>query len=409
MHEVYSVRIIRKTDQVLPAFFLAEFWKLCGVDVREYITDEEHTDVNGKAVEVDVNIVLVQNAKMDRLPGRSEIICTDLSLEADVSNQAKRKEFCEGLKRNLFEKFNKMELDATLCDNLQKIMDVFCIHDYAYQNYLAHLYLYQMSEEERERALQTYINCYNELYKIAETNSDCHTMYAYLDCARKSNRVCDARGELRIFDDKKLMEYAIRISEGTNDFYMGDVLAGLIGLNSREDWRAGENYLNNVINGKEQAKKSAFLYYSLGHFYETERQSGEKAWAQYQKMAEVAPDSYRAVFKEGCHAYYAGNKAEACKKFYKIYRQMARKEKYLMPLELEYYQKCTCLLSNRSFRAETEKRDPTISEKKAEQIRNEIFTQNGVNRNLFGTYIRTVRDHFEKKMSQYHFAINVRI
>lgn len=409
MHKVYSVRIIRKTDQVLPAFFLTEFWKLCGVDVREYITDETHTNESEKEVEADVNIVLDQDAKRDCLRGNSEIICADLNPEANVSKPDKRKEFCEELKQKLFKKFYEIKLDTTLCESLKKVMDVFGDNDYAYQNYLAHLYLYQMSGGERERALQTYIDCYNGLYTITETHPNCHTRYAYLNCARKINRVCDANGELRIFDDKKLMEYAHRISAETDSFYMGDVLAGLIGLNSRKDWRTGEDYLNNVMNGEEHAKKSAFLYYSLGHFYETERQSGEKAWAQYQKMAEVVPDSYRAVFKEGCHLYYAGNTADACEKFLKIYKQMEARRKKLMPLELEYYQKCACLLSDRSFRAEAEKRGKTISEKTAEQISNEIFTKSEFNHNLLGDYMATVRNHFEKKMSQYHFAVAVRI
>ena len=59
MENLYSVRIIRRENQVVSGVYIKEFWMFCGVYVNEFIIEQDK--VSGDNDEVTCNIILQEN------------------------------------------------------------------------------------------------------------------------------------------------------------------------------------------------------------------------------------------------------------------------------------------------------------------------------------------------------------
>ena len=56
MENLYSVRIIRRENQVVSGVYIKEFWMFCGVYVNEFIIEQDK--VSGDKDKVTCNIIL---------------------------------------------------------------------------------------------------------------------------------------------------------------------------------------------------------------------------------------------------------------------------------------------------------------------------------------------------------------
>ena len=130
MKNLYSVRIIRREDQVVGSEYIKQFWMFCGVYVREFIL-EYAEDMNDDQ-EVDCNIFLIEKGQKDYelfkcLPAKKEIyIC--ISDQCDLSSETKRATFGDKLKELLLSEVAESD------DDIYEIYDVFVKYDMAYTN-----------------------------------------------------------------------------------------------------------------------------------------------------------------------------------------------------------------------------------------------------------------------------------
>lgn len=59
MENLYSVRIIRRENQVVSGVYIKEFWMFCGVYVNKFIIEQDK--VSGDKDKVTCNIILQEN------------------------------------------------------------------------------------------------------------------------------------------------------------------------------------------------------------------------------------------------------------------------------------------------------------------------------------------------------------
>ena len=255
--------------------------------------------------------------------------------------------------------------------------------------------------------------CMNMIYKAGTTLKGIqYRTFAYLNCARKINKICFSEGRKGAFDDELLMRVAHQLSVEDKAFSMGNVLAGLVGLNRRKFSNQGQLYMQEALDKEGNNKYSAFVYYALAHFIEVEEQDEQEAWKLYHHMGKIAPQSYRMLFKRATELFHQKKNPEWCNEFFQIYKLMKEKEArgWIQPLELEYYYKCAKILnripvdiSERIGIKHIEEKD--IEEIKIDQFINSNFMKNFIfDNNLKAVYIK----YFQTKMEDHDFNKIVR-
>lgn len=348
MENLYSVRIIRRENQVVQGVYIKEFWMFCGIYVNEFVI--EYDNVEDDHDIVDFNIVLDENAMyLNKLKARHTIsIIERRKTRLDLSGQEKRQRYGKKIGNYFLEIPQILGWNTEWTKDFTKLYKIFVDSDFAYNNYLTHMYLNQFSDHMNLIQIEILNNCLSGIYV---GNEDMEGLilckFAYFNCARKINRISASMKLRRVFDDEKIMEIAHQMSVDDEKFTMGDVLAGLIGLSKEELYTLGESYMHKALNKEGYNKYSAFIYYSLAHYYEVDQQNNEKAWELYCNMKNIASQNYRMLFKHATQLFHKKNYIDSWKKFFDIYNMMRYRINNLwaQPLELEYCYKCAKILN----------------------------------------------------------------
>lgn len=399
MRNLYSVRIIRKESQAVQAVYIEEFWKFCGVYTSEFITEYAGTIQDTDLV--DCNIILDEDAAyLSKLKTRFSVMFSDLQRYSDLSGRDKRKRLGWKIERELLSKIAELfEWDKACIQDFKKICRAFVRSDFAYNNYLTHLFLDQFSDEQ----IEILNNCMAMIYEAGTTLKGIpHRKFAYLNCARKINRICFSEKQRRVFDDELVMKVVHQLSVEDEAFSMGNVLAGLVGLSRRKFWNQGQLYMREALDKEGDNKYSAFAYYALAHFLEVEEKDEQEAWKLYHHMGEIAPQSYRMLFKRATELFHQKKSPDWCNEFFQIYKLMKEKEakSWIQPLELEYYYKCAKILNRIPTDISEGIGIKHIEEKDIEEIKSDKFINSNFMKNfIFDNNLRAIYiKYFQAKM-----------
>lgn len=164
MRNLYSVRIIRKESQAVQAVYIEEFWKFCGVYTSEYITKYSDTMLDEDIV--DCNIILDEDAAcLSKLKARFSVMFSDLQRYSDLSGRDKRKRLGWKIERELLSKIAELfEWDKEYIQDFKKICKAFVGSDFAYNNYLTHLFLDQFSDDMKLMQIDILNGCMDMIY-----------------------------------------------------------------------------------------------------------------------------------------------------------------------------------------------------------------------------------------------------
>ena len=168
MRNLYSVRIIRKESQAVQAVYIEEFWKFCGVYTSEYITKYSDTILDEDIV--DCNIILDEDAAcLSKLKARFSVMFSDLQRYSDLSSRDKRKRFGRKIERELLSKIAGLfRWNKECIQDFKKICKAFVESDFAYSNYLTHLFLDQFSEDMKLMQIYILNVCMYMIYGVEE-------------------------------------------------------------------------------------------------------------------------------------------------------------------------------------------------------------------------------------------------
>lgn len=338
----YSVRIIRRMDQVVLSVSVLEFFKFCGIYVQEYVVNNisPQTDTN----RTDLNLYLSKKMVAQVYPKSARSIEVETAENSSIVIEELLSEIVDKV-CDLYSINDDMRLD------FQKLKDIFLRTDYLHKNYYKHCFFYQLKEEEITSLLKdVYFKCYQELreYKKNDYVSEelPYVYFAMLNCARKINDICRCRNQMPVFDQEMIMNEAEKLNLLNQDYSMGLVLAGQIGIGQNYLWRYGVEYLKKAILKETGKKYMNFVDYTLAHYLEIERKD-KAAWFYYDSMWAIDKENYRSGFKKACAALRNKNYSEAVNFFHYVYEliDQRQKQQVIQPREIEYAYKCSLLIA----------------------------------------------------------------
>lgn len=350
MERIYSARIIRREDQVVQGIYVKEFFMFCGIYVSEFV--EEYDRIPDDQDFVDFNIIMNEKTydsdkNSDELTAKYTIYMNEKDkTELDLSSRDKRVTYGKSIRNYILQIPEILRWNEAWTKDFTRLYDTFVDLDYAYNDYLTHVYLMQFSEDMRLMQLEILNNCLNRIYDPKqEVKGLIHRRFAYFNCARKINGICASMNRRRVFDDKKVMEAAHRMTENDEEYSMGNVLAGLIGL-SREDI-SGEVYMYKALEKEGDNRYSAFIYYALVNYYEKEQHNNQSAWKLYQNMKKISPKNYKILFKHATRNFHEKKYVDSWKSFFEIYDMLIDRinGRWFQPIELEYCYRCAKIIN----------------------------------------------------------------
>lgn len=226
----YSVIIIRDEDQLIPARYICQFFKLCGIYTYDYAMPQQAGNSDfPDCFGFDCVILMTHqnNAKATlKTYSNQSIVEFPVPTDANLSDREKRKEFGKEAKTKVLE---------TVGDDLADTYDIFVDEDVAYLDFMLR---WRVAPDR----LDNWLSVCNKL----PFDGCVQQKYAYLNCCRKVNKICAECRQIAIFDDSKLMAAAVKLCEEDKKFTIAYVLAGLIGLRNPDTESQAEQYLQQV-------------------------------------------------------------------------------------------------------------------------------------------------------------------
>ena len=411
MVKLRSVCIIEKTEQEVPAVYLKEFFMFAGVYVCENVVDfSKIAEIkNRKSYDVDMYIDLTTDENDDELVNNSIVyIRLPISKNEELNSQSKRKKFGNAVFELIWDKLEQyMQNDEAR--GFRVLSDIFVNNDYAHRHYLSHLYLNQMSENEKSKLYDVYVKCFKDIYdEINKNLRSLNLHYAYLNCARKINRIDISCNRQTLFDEVKVMETAHNLVESDPSFTIADVLAGQIAFSRSSVWKEGIYYLKEALEREHTKKYISFVFYCIGHFYEVEQKDLNRAEKFYNYIKRFDSENYRMNFKIGWIHYCKSEYNEAISYFYKVYQQMQAKAKtkWIQPLEMEYWYKCALILSKSEMLKNTSAEQEPVAQNMVEDIKNKTFEDSNFVSNFLSSKEKKIyKQYFMRKMEEHSYSL----
>lgn len=264
----YSVMMIRDADQLIPAKYVCQFFKLCGIYVYDYAMPQ-HAEGSGLPDCFGFDCVMLMtrqnNAKtVLNTYSNQSIVEFPILAGMDLSSREKRKEFGKEAKTKVLE---------AVGDDLADTYDIFVDEDVAYLDFMLR---WRVAPDR----LDNWLSVCNKL----PFDGCVQQRYAYMNCCRKVNKICTKSRRIAVFDDGKLMDAAVKLCEEDSKFTAAYVLAGLTGLRNPDTETQAEQYLQQVTEREKGVVYADFVYYVLGEYYELDRHDWMFGWMWYQRM-----------------------------------------------------------------------------------------------------------------------------
>lgn len=264
----YSVMMIRDADQLIPAKYVCQFFKLCGIYVYDYAMPQ-HAEGSGLPDCFGFDCVMLMtrqnNAKtVLNTYSNQSIVEFPILAGMDLSSREKRKEFGKEAKTKVLE---------AVGDDLADTYDIFVDEDVAYLDFMLR---WRVAPDR----LDNWLSVCNKL----PFDGCVQQRYAYMNCCRKVNKICTKSRRIAVFDDGKLMDAAVKLCEEDSKFTAAYVLAGLTGLRNPDTETQAEQYLQQVTEREKGVVYADFVHYVLGEYYELDRHDWMFGWMWYQRM-----------------------------------------------------------------------------------------------------------------------------
>lgn len=264
----YSVMMIRDADQLIPAKYVCQFFKLCGIYVYDYAMPQ-HAEGSGLPDCFGFDCVMLMtrqnNAKtVLNTYSNQSIVEFPILAGMDLSSREKRKEFGKEAKTKVLE---------AVGDDLADTYDIFVDEDVAYLDFMLR---WRVAPDR----LDNWLSVCNKL----PFDGCVQQRYAYMNCCRKVNKICTKSRRIAVFDDGKLMDAAVKLCEEDSKFTAAYVLAGLTGLRNPDTETQAEQYLQQVTEREKGVVYADFVHYVLGEYYELDRHDWMFSWMWYQRM-----------------------------------------------------------------------------------------------------------------------------
>lgn len=350
--EFKSIKIIHDIDNRIEFIFLAEFFRLCGIYVGEYIHETAYGNREICAREINPT----DQFDADIYVGKNELPADDfgvdvISLDQIIASLNINEVYYHITELSIGSKFAVLkrlliEMESKLGKSGKRFgREAFELIGVVYVKenlilYCANIQYYRMQYERQRETASVFSKAYGMLKEIAEQNADRHIAYASLYCASKANSAC--------FYGKYLFEYKVEelarecqaLIEKFPDFSNTHVLLGLIYQHSLEYTREAIAAFERALEEEKDYSYASHIYYWIAKRYEAYDNGKKKAKENYEK-AYNKKKRFRNIYKLAMMYRKDGETEKALEYIEMILMHLDVKfgTKYMDPLEIEYYYK----------------------------------------------------------------------
>ena len=374
MKNFKSIKIIHNIENRIEFLFFAEFFRLCGIFVGEYIYYAPEYAENIKSGEIDVedSVREIEYAREPQDECDAELyVGLDISDSMGIfSNNTvflrKSWDFVLGneyskhfseLDNNIQEEILRhilKELAGVLEEkgiplDLKTFNKIGYIYvKYHLMKYLADMQYFRVYCDRHTRALDVFSNVESELREICNNTQENNRYYNYarIYCASKANSAGIYNRIGIPYAVEELVNECRKLINSETDFSNASVLLGLIYENlpqySHEAIKAFEQALETV----EPYRYAYHIYYWLGKRYEVYDSRLKYAEKMYLR-ANDHKERFRNFYKLGMINFKLDQYEESVEYFKKTLQQLnlKKQEQYLDPLEINYYYKSSSMIS----------------------------------------------------------------
>lgn len=346
MKKLRKIRIIHDIKNRIDFLFFAEFFRMCGVYVGEYIYDKTHQNkeiniedflgIEDYDVDLYVGNETKKNMPVGILPEKT-IYYSDVQINIFKAPIQIFKQTVQEQQITLSAVINEIRIlgdEAGVFNALGTI--------YVLNNLMMHLanqqYYRKMDIDIHDDAIKAFSNAYNDISNINSTNV--RYQYAQIYCANKANLACSNRHYSMKYKIDDLVLCCQDIMKKEPDFFNVWALIGLVYEQAPECGRQAVNAFFQALKEESIGSYVSHIYYFMGKRYEPYTANREDMIKCF-KMAYQSKPRYRNLYKLAIIDYQDKKYKDSLVKFEEIkgYLEEKRKRQYLDPLEVEYFYK----------------------------------------------------------------------
>lgn len=399
MREFKSIRIIHNIDNKIEFIFFAEFFRLCGIYVGEYIFDSKKKneeinleDANSQdCFDADIFVGLSEVSSGDKEKFMSDTIWLKELWENFVSDthikhfsamqQQPQKELLLAVLNELCETLRQKDI-LFAKDEFEMLAGYYV--DYNLMFHFLNLQYYRFQYTEQEETIQT-LTKLKKIFDNENIKGKRSMQYASLYCATKANVASFYQRQEFLYPIEELEQECMWLIENYRDFSNAWVLLGLIYehdmLYSREAVYAFER----ALIYEQDHSYASHIYYWIGKRYEAYRSNREDAIENYKKAAEKKT-RFRNIYKIATYYVEKNQYESAIMCFEKIilYLQEKLARKYLDPLECEYYYKAHSMIAHCYIKLNSDYEKVILHCERAISFKNDLKNMNSFFCDFYG-------------------------
>ena len=350
--EIKSIKIIHDIDNRIEFIFLAEFFRLCGIYVGEYIHEMiyENREICAKDINPDDQFDVDIYVGKEKLP-RDEFGLDVIDLGTVIADLDDIEEYYHIIELSVQSKLailKRLLLKmVSILEGKNKGFDynVFVLIGEVYVEknltlYCANIQYYRMQYEKQSETAAAFSEAYKMLKRIEGHNADRHIVYAKLYCASKTNSACFFGKYLFEYKVEELARECNELIKEFPDFSNARVLLGLIYQHSLEYTREAVSTFEAALRWEKDYSYASHIYYWIAKRYESYEKGKNRAKENYEK-AYNKKKRFRNIYKLAMMCRKAGEYEKALEYIDMIlmHMEVKLKKKYMDPLEIEYYYK----------------------------------------------------------------------
>lgn len=344
MKKLRTIRITHDITNRIEFLFFAEFFRMCGVYVGEYIYDKTHQNkeinIEDSVGEEDFDVDLyVGSERAGNMP--KGILPEMVIYYQDIQTIIPNNIFLQTEQQQMSTLTNVINSIGILADEAPIFNKLGSI--YVSNNLMLHLanqQYYRMNVNIHDEAIEAFSKAYDSINNINNMDYNTRYHYAKIYCANKANLACSHRHYSMKYRIEDLVLQCQEILKQESEFFNVWTLIGLVYEQASECGRQAINAFLHALKEEDSHSYVSHIYYFMGKRYEPYAANREDMIKCFNDAYRNKP-RYRNLYKLAIIDYQDKKYEEALQRFEEIkgFLSEKRKRNLLDPLEVEYFYK----------------------------------------------------------------------
>ena len=345
MKKLKTIRIVHDITNRIEFLFFAEFFRMCGVYVGEYIYDKTHQnkEINIEDSVGEENFDVDLYVGSERAKDMPEGVLPENALYYyDIQPNTVGcilKQSMNQQEQIIVDVINEMKILEEEAEVFKELGSIYVLNNLMI--HLANQQYYRMNADIHDDAIEAFSKAYDAINDIDIYNT--RYQYAKIYCANKANLACSHRHFSMKYNIDDLVIQCQEILNKEPEFFNVWTLIGLVYEQAPECGRQAINAFLYALKEEDLRSYVSHIYYFMGKRYEPYEANREDMIRCFRNAYRNKP-RYRNLYKLAIIDYQHKKYEDALAKFEIIdeYLKEKKERDYLDPLEVEYcYKICS--------------------------------------------------------------------